>query len=131
MIKYLNLSLVESPVYYCVCFSEDEFLRELKRLKIPKNTYPNWLDDSDARVHFFSNPKKPNKEVAIVCLQLSVDVSIEQHYALLVHEAVHIWQRIRELLGESNPSKEFEAYAIQRLCLELFDRLSEEKLKNV
>jgi hypothetical protein len=39
--------------------------------------------------------------------------------ALLVHEAVHLWQYIKEDIGEHNPSKEFEAYAIQNLTQEL------------
>ena len=122
MITYFNLSLVESPVYYTLCISEKEYLKEMKRLKIPKHQIDPWLS-SDATCHFLSNPNKPNKEIAIVCIDLSKEQSRAQKYALIVHEAVHIWQRIKELLGEKAPSKEFEAYAIQRLCLEMFDHL--------
>lgn len=38
---------------------------------------------------------------------------------LIAHEAVHIWQRERKLMGENKPSKEFEAYAIQTIFINL------------
>lgn len=42
-------------------------------------------------------------------------------YGLLLHEAVHVWQRIRELMGEREPSTEFEAYSIQSIAQDLFE----------
>lgn len=39
---------------------------------------------------------------------------------LLIHEATHIWQDIREGIGEEKPSSEFEAYAMQNISAELF-----------
>ncbi|MDR6628361.1 hypothetical protein J2X86_000349 [Acinetobacter lwoffii] len=49
---------------------------------------------------------------------------IEIH-GLLLHEAVHIWQRIRKLMGEKEPSSEFEAYSIQRIAQDLFAMFQE------
>jgi hypothetical protein len=46
-------------------------------------------------------------------------MELEQVYALLVHEAVHIWQDVKHRIGEDNPSSEFEAYAIQNISQEL------------
>lgn len=43
----------------------------------------------------------------------------------LLHEAVHIWQDIRERMSERNPSVEFEAYSIQTIfcdVLDMYDR---------
>ena len=45
---------------------------------------------------------------------------IEVH-GLLLHEAVHIWQELKEKMGEESPSVEFEAYSIQALAQDLFD----------
>lgn len=39
--------------------------------------------------------------------------------SLIFHEAVHVWQRVREEMGETSPSTEFEAYAIQHIGLQL------------
>ena len=50
--------------------------------------------------------------------------SVEIH-GLLLHEAVHVWQRIKKRMGESNPSTEFEAYSIQRIALDLFSMFEE------
>jgi hypothetical protein len=40
--------------------------------------------------------------------------------ALLVHEATHVWQEVREKIG-GNIGDESEAYAMQNICRELFD----------
>jgi hypothetical protein len=38
---------------------------------------------------------------------------------LLVHEATHVWQHICESIGETKPSVEFEAYAMQSIVSNL------------
>ena len=42
----------------------------------------------------------------------------------LVHESVHVWQLHCELIGEKNPSQEFEAYGIQHIFLKLEKELN-------
>lgn len=42
-----------------------------------------------------------------------------QIYALLVHEAVHVWQKYRAGIGEHTPGKEQEAYAVQAISQNL------------
>jgi hypothetical protein len=39
---------------------------------------------------------------------------------LLTHEAAHIWQQMREHIGEDDPSSEFEAYAMQAIIQSLW-----------
>lgn len=41
-------------------------------------------------------------------------------YGLILHEAVHVWQQIKLLMREDNPSIEFEAYSIQLIAINLF-----------
>jgi len=38
---------------------------------------------------------------------------------------VHVWQRIRQRMGEREPSIEFEAYSIQRIAQDLFSMFEE------
>lgn len=52
---------------------------------------------------------------------------IEQVYGLIVHEAVHVWQRIVEHIGEHKPSDEFMAYGIQTIAQELMFAYKEAK----
>jgi len=68
----------------------------------------------DAQVSFYNEDS-----LAIVQIKDS-NRSLIETYGLLLHEAVHIWQRIRRLMGEYEPSKEFEAYSIQAIAQDLF-----------
>ncbi len=43
----------------------------------------------------------------------------------IVHECVHLKQKLFELVGEHNPSCEFEAYMVQRLCDLTFESVTE------
>ncbi|ELW84528.1 MULTISPECIES: hypothetical protein [Acinetobacter] len=69
---------------------------------------------ADAQVNFYND-----STLAIVQLG-DIERTIIQVHSLLLHEAVHIWQRIKLRMGESDPSKEFEAYSIQRIAQDLF-----------
>lgn len=62
------------------------------------------------------------REKERLCIVVMNDTSggYEVNLALLAHEAVHIWQNIKEAMHETNPSSEFEAYSIQNICLDLF-----------
>lgn len=51
--------------------------------------------------------------------------SLQQVHALLVHEAVHLWQDARRVLGEKEPSAEFEAYAVQSISQRLMEAYDE------
>lgn len=71
---------------------------------------------SDAQVDFYQN-----STYAIVQIGNAADKEPIEVYGLLLHEAVHIWQRVRQLMGETNPSVEFEAYSIQAIAQDLFE----------
>ncbi|CRX65494.1 hypothetical protein ABTF02_10115 [Acinetobacter baumannii] len=61
------------------------------------------------------------------------DTSERNHievYGLLLHEAVHVWQKIKKLMGEREPSSEFEAYSIQAIAQDLFKMYEESEVKS-
>jgi hypothetical protein len=101
--QWIDSALVCSP--YCIALCK----HELKRLKIAKGNRPDFLKTphANATVHFlglYAIVYMPKKQKGI---------SKHQINSLLVHEAVHIWQAIRD------PSSEFEAYAVQSISQNL------------
>lgn len=118
--KWLDRTLFVSSHYITLCTTEKLFKKALKHLNIAKNERPEFLSDwnSSATAHFFTNRKDKEASV-VVCLGSTEGKTLSQVYALLVHEAVHIWQETKECLGETNPSVELEAYAIQNLSYQL------------
>lgn len=112
---WLDRSLFRSPLYYALCTSQRLYDKELKRMKL--GSQPGILNDhSGATTNFMQNVD--GKQCAIVCL-FNHSYDYEQIASLLAHEAVHIFQRIRENIGESSPSAEFEAYSIQAITQNL------------
>ena len=118
-IKWIDRSLIESPSCIGLCLSKKDFKAEMKRLKVPNP--PKWITDGkDGMTHFFSYR---GRETAIVCIKQH-NKPIET-VGLIIHEAVHIYQYIKQNLNENNPSKEFEAYSIQTIAQRLIDKVGE------
>jgi hypothetical protein len=119
-VQWLDRDLIANPLYLGLCLSEEAFHREMRRLAIPREKWPNWISmtHANATAHYFDHSKS-RRRLAIICLRREKGISRIQIYGLLVHEAVHIWQWIKEDIGEDAPSKEFEAYSIQRLAMNL------------
>lgn len=108
-----------SPMNMALCLSEDAFHKEMRRLKVARALWPEFIiTGANATAHFFIQDE--NQEIAIVCLKHEDRPFIEVA-GILVHEAVHVWQSIRQSIGESEPSKEFEAYAIQNISYSLMN----------
>jgi predicted transcriptional regulator YheO len=104
--------------------SKKEFRSVSRHLKIKRP--PRWINKgADATTHFMNNSK--GETVSVVCLNYDSTKLRSQIYALLIHEAVHVWQDFAESIGEHRPGKEQEAYAIQgisqRLIVELNKRM--------
>ena len=115
--KWLGRRMMTLPVFLGLCQDERKFKKELLRLKLTE-TWP-WLtsDHADATTHFLHNDK--GDRTVIVCIRNKPGITLCQAYALLVHESVHVWQEVKEIIGEREPSKEFEAYSIQAIAQEL------------
>jgi hypothetical protein len=123
-LQYLDRSLVISPIYYALCTSEKAYKKEMKRLGISKNDTPSFIKNewSHATVHHLDNK---GKSISLVCIdkkQCEKDNRTPNEICgLLIHEAVHIWQEIKENIGEYEPSAEFEAYSIQCIAKRLIE----------
>lgn len=73
-----------------------------------------------AQVDYYENGKH-----CIVQLGDCSERTLVEIHGLLLHESVHIWQRVKALMGEKEPSIEFEAYSIQRIAQDLFAMFKE------
>lgn len=125
--RWLPRTLFRSPYFMALCLSERAFHNELKDLKIPRKTWPDYLKkNAGACVHTFEND---TTQIAIVVIDLSKRRTQPEIYGMLVHEATHIWRYIREELGENQPSTEFEAYAMQNIAQSLFESYERQQKK--
>ena len=118
-IVWCSRAIVTLHNFYGLCTTEKMFQRELRKMNVPKADWPAFIatPQSDATCHFFDNPE--HGESCIVTLRDTAGRDPVTVAGLLVHEAVHIWQRYRESIGERTPSHEFEAYSIQWISQEL------------
>lgn len=118
---WIERAIIESPFCVGLCQTEKQFKNELKRLGVAESENVQWVTEGkDATVTEFSGTKKHEKCFLVGVKQDKSAKPIEI-VGLLVHEAVHVWQRIRQDMNEDEPSTEFEAYAIQNLSIRLID----------
>lgn len=118
---WLNNALIVGP-HFCLCLTESEFHEKCEELEISYSKRGDWLnncEDTLACVHSFTSP---GAESHIVAFRPAPEDSLQTVYARLVHEAVHIWQFFCAFICEHNPSREFEAYSIQAISLQLFNQ---------
>lgn len=116
-VKWLNRDLIVGP-YLALALSEKDFQQALRHCKVPCHQWTQWVsDDADATTHTLRNPN--GGMVCVVTLRDCKDKEGVQIAAMLVHEAVHVWQMWRESIGERSPSVEFEAYSIQTIAQRL------------
>lgn len=121
-LQWLDRCLITSTHYFTLCTTEKLFKKALKHLRIPKSQRPPFLSNwhSNATSHYFEN-RDDMKVSCVVCIGNTEGKSKSQVYALLTHEAVHVWQQVKIAIGEHSPSPEFEAYAIQNISQRLFE----------
>lgn len=78
-----------------------------------------------AQVDFYSDGA-----YAVVQLGDTSERNLIEVYGLLLHKAVHVWQKIKKLMGEREPSVEFEAYSIQAIAQDLFKMYEESEVND-
>lgn len=114
-IEWCDLTLMSSPIPYSLCTSEKAFQDTVKNIDYPEK----WLScGAYATTHCFTSTDSGD-QVIIVAIDPEKSEDLEAAYAFLCHEAVHVWQFIRESLGEDAPGKEQEAYSVQHIAYNL------------
>lgn len=118
--KWCDRTLIQSPYSYGVCLDEEDYHETLRKLELPEKLWAPFVNPGkDATVHYWTH--HDGRNVALVCIKDAHKHKPGPVVGILVHEAVHIWQAIKEDMGETNPSKEFEAYSIQWIVQELIE----------
>ncbi|HEY4712759.1 MAG TPA: hypothetical protein VIH30_00730 [Aquirhabdus sp.] len=114
--------LIVSPIQYGLCLSEKSFKKTMNEIGLSKIDRPDFMasNTANATAHIFYE-----HNIVVVCVKKNKDTTLIQMAGLIIHESVHIWQWIKEHIGEVNPSKEFEAYSIQRIAQTLLSEYIE------
>lgn len=104
--------------YIGFCPSATAWKRAMKRLGCPNEPYPQ----SAGRCSTFEKKGGIGGLTIIVSLGPAAEHANDTEIAgLIVHEATHVWQFVREHMGEKHPSVEFEAYSMQAIFQGLYD----------
>jgi hypothetical protein len=118
-LRWLDRDTVRGP-YMVLCLSERAYLAAARHCKVPD---PDpWMDEK-RNVAVLHTWESEGKLTCVVCLHPDArDADPVDVACSLVHESVHVFQRLCDSIGESSPSREFEAYSIERIA----DRLMRE-----
>lgn len=125
-----STALVQNPLRYGLVFDQAGAKQALREFGGPKDfVFDDWATGNQARIAWFGPGSIDNNALtstALVCIHpdLHKKTAIEIA-AVLVHEAVHIWQRVCLCLNETTPSDEFEAYSIQWISQNLMFQYAE------
>ena len=111
--KWLERDLLTLP-HITLCLNEKDFKATVK--SIMKGGYvPEFLvSGAHGTMHTFESTDG-GMPTCVVCIQPHESDPISTT-SLIVHEAVHVWQVFRDYIGEKDPSREFEAYGVQRIA---------------
>lgn len=111
--KWLARDTVRAP-HLVLCLSKAEYSAVVRHCKIVDPA--PWLDEERNKACVHSWEYSGNL-VSVVCLHEDALKADPLEVVLtLVHEAVHVFQRLCDSIGEHAPSREFEAYSIERIA---------------
>lgn len=116
--NWLDRRIAAAGPHLALALTADEFAAACRHIKIEVPTDAMKTGHAHATTWFFDHPNGADF-VAIVALASTEGRDPIEVAGLLVHEAVHVWQRYRDWIGESRPGVEQEAYGIQAIAQEL------------
>lgn len=126
-IKWLDRRIGAPGPYMALCLSQEDFDKAVKHLRTVGKAAPFVNAGSSATTHFFTL-SGTEELTAVIGLTDTDGRSGVQIAAMLVHEAVHVWQRYAETIGEHEPGIEQEAYAVQSIAQELMQEYVRQKI---
>ena len=102
-IKMLERPIGGMPIDWTIATSAEEFEAVQKHHKVDARYVDEWQlhsDQYDGTTHYFDR-------LIIVCVSLDVQSGV------LVHEAVHVFEAMMRMIGETKPGEETRAYCTQ------------------
>ncbi len=120
--RWYGGSFCPAFVKYCLCLTPEQYEQECKKLnmRFPRDFLTRGCTGT---THFWDGDD--GTTVAIVCIDLDKERNINELKALIVHEAVHVFQEMMLQQREENPGKEIQAFHIQRISLDLMTELDD------
>lgn len=122
-LHWYGQDFVPAFVKYCLILDPKQYAKEMARLHMEFPS-PYLIPGSAATTHF-ADEEDGDKSIALVCMDLTKRRTINEMNALLVHEAVHIYQEMMRSMRENDAGKEIEAFYIQRISLDLMAELDD------
>jgi hypothetical protein len=98
------------PVYIGFCPTEKAWCREMKRMGVDE-PYPT----SSGNCSTFKSSDGKDCIILSIHERLGPDSCRHGIAGLIVHESMHAWRGVVEIIGERSPSSEFEAYSMQAI----------------
>lgn len=110
--------------YLCLCLDEAAYHAALEDCGVKDR--PSFIPNghSHAALHYLEH--KTGALACIVTLSAWSGRAPVEVAGLLIHEAVHVWQRYVDRIGERNPGDEQMAYGIQAIAQELLQSFVEQ-----
>lgn len=127
-VRWLERSLL-TGAYLTLVTSQEEFDQALRDLDIAVEGHPFVNPGSHATTHTYTSVKGSLASIVGLSMESAAKVDPIDVAALLVHEAVHVWQNLESGAGQMGCfGTEGEAYAIQNISAQLMDAYAK-KLK--
>ncbi len=104
--------------------SRKAFKREVKRL-CKDYDFPFVGKGAGGTTHSLYNPK--GELCCIITIDISSKPSAASLAGMIAHEAMHVVQRLWELVGETRPGQEAEAYLIQYIVVQALGAMERDK----
>lgn len=115
--RWLDRSIILAPCF-TLCTTAQQLQRAMSYLKVPLQQRVHWPDAGCASTTVLERAGARGL-ACVVCIHVEPGEDPIEVAALLVHEAVHIYQAACDDMRENKPGDEFEAYSIQALSRQL------------